>query len=250
MKKLILRWIGLVVGVAILAVVFVQLGEWQLRRLDERRENNAIVVEHQDASPLPYREVFTGPIADDDQWQRVVVTGTYTGDQYQVRYRNQDGAGIEVVAVMETDQGDHLLINRGFIRRQPGQPDPEILPALPAGDVEVIGYVRRSEHGKPEAIDPHEYKVRLINAEAIGSSLGIALLDGYVSVIESSPPEPSDLEPLRPPELTEGPHLMYAVQWFAFTAIAAGGVVILIRADLRDRKKAQRRAAAATDAAH
>lgn len=244
MKKLILRWVGLVVGVAILALVFVQLGEWQLRRLDERRESNAIVVAHQGQAPLPYEQVFTKPIEDDDQWQRVVVHGTYTGDQYQVRYRNQDGAGIEVVAVMRTTQGDLLLIDRGFIRRQSGQPDPEVLPQLPNGDVEVIGYVRRSENGKPEAIEPHDYKVRLINASALGASLGETLLDGYVSRIESTPAEPEELEPLLPPELDEGPHLMYAMQWFAFSVIAAGGVAILIRADLRDRKKAKTRAAA------
>lgn len=41
---------------------------------------------------------------------------------------------------------------------------------------------------------------------------------------------------------------MYALQWFAFSAIAIGGVIILIRADLRDRKKAQQRAAAKAEA--
>lgn len=250
MKKLILRWVGLVVGVAILALVFVQLGEWQLRRLDERRESNAIVVAHQDQEPLPYDQVFTGPVEDDDQWQRVIARGTYTGDQYQVRYRNQEGAGIEVVAVLRTDRGDHLLIDRGFIRRQPGQPDPEVLPALPPGEVEVVGYVRRSENGKPEATDPHDHKVRLINADAISASLGVPLLNGYVSLIASTPPEPAELEPLLPPELTEGPHLMYALQWFAFSVIAAGGVIILIRADLRDRRKAQRRTAAKAGKTH
>ncbi|MEZ5085879.1 MAG: SURF1 family protein [Tessaracoccus sp.] len=248
MKKLILRWVGLVIAVAVLGVVFVQLGEWQLRRLDERRESNAIVVAHQGQEPRPYQEVFTDPIEDDDQWQRVVVHGTYTGDQYQVRYRNQDGAGIEVVAVMRTAEDDLLLIDRGFIRRQSGQPDPEVLPPVPSGEVEVIGYVRRSENGKPEATNPHDHKVRLINAEAISASLGQPLLDGYVSLIESVPTEPEELEPLPPPELDEGPHLMYALQWFAFSAIAIGGVIILIRADLRDRKKAQQRAAAKAEA--
>lgn len=205
MKKLILRWVGLVIAVAVLGVVFVQLGEWQLRRLDERRESNAIVVAHQGQEPRPYQEVFTDPIEDDDQWQRVVVHGTYTGDQYQVRYRNQDGAGIEVVAVMRTAEDDLLLIDRGFIRRQSGQPDPEVLPPVPSGEVEVIGYVRRSENGKPEATNPHDHKVRLINAEAISASLGQPLLDGYVSLIESVPTEPEELEPLPHPSWTRAP---------------------------------------------
>jgi len=45
------------------------------------------------------------------------------------------------------------------------------------------------------------------------------------------------------PELGEGPHLSYAIQWFCFTAIAVAGMVVLIRGDLRDRKKMKQQAA-------
>ena len=35
------------------------------------------------------------------------------------------------------------------------------------------------------------------------------------------------------PELTEGPHLNYAIQWFAFATIAAVGYVILVRREVK-----------------
>ena len=48
---------------------------------------------------------------------------------------------------------------------------------------------------------------------------------------------------VAPPELSEGPHLGYAVQWFIFTAIAVVGYpLVLRRVVLRRGKEGRRRA--------
>lgn len=239
-RKMLLRWAGLIVLVAVLAVVFIQLGEWQLRRLDERRAQNAVVVEHSERDPVPYEEVMDREITDPDEWQPVQVTGTFTEHTYQVRYRNQGSAGTEVVSVLEASDGRLVLVDRGFIPRPPGEPDPAP-PDPPTGEVTITGWVQRDEHGDASAIDPHDYNVRLINSEAIGASLGVELVNGYVAATDSSPADDALLEPIPLPELDEGPHESYAWQWFSFTVIAVLGVAVLIRADLRDRKKAKKR---------
>jgi len=234
------------VFVAVLVVTFIQLGEWQLRRLDERRASNATVQTHQALPVRPYGEVMTGEIGDDDQWHRVSATGTYTGDQFQVRYRSLDGAyGSEVVAVLKTDRGDNLLVNRGFLTRQPGHPDGVMPDTLP-GTVTVTGYVRRNDRGDSDAMVPHEDQIRLLNSDAIATALGEPVVNGYLTLISSDPKETAGLLTIPPPDLLdEGPHQSYAFQWFAFTAIAVIGLGVLIRADLRDRKKAKAKAAAA-----
>nr|WP_255622286.1 SURF1 family protein [Tessaracoccus sp. OS52] len=240
---MILRWVALAVFLSLMAFLFVKLGEWQLSRLEERREANAVVEANRDKPSVGYREVMGGPISDGMQWQRVELRGTYTGEQYQVRYRTYaDAPGIEVVAVLETVEGDEVLINRGFIARQTGQPDTEDLPAPPVGDVQLTGYLHRDERGDDTAVVPHDFKVRLINAGAIGESLGRELLPGYLVLIESDPDNGEALEPMAPPILDEGNHYSYALQWFAFSVIALVGIVVLIRADLKDRRKAQARA--------
>ncbi len=244
MSRQVKRWIALGVFAAVLATAFVLLGEWQLRRLDERRESNALVVAHRDQPVAPYSDVMTGTIGDDDQWYRVSATGTYEGTQFQVRYRSLDGAyGSEAVAVLTTDRGDTLLVNRGFLPRQPGHPD-GVLPAPPDGEVTVTGYVRRDERGDENATTPHENQIRLIDSEALGAAMGVDVVNGYVQLIESDPPETDALAPLGEPDLDEGPHLSYALQWFSFTLIGVVGLVVLIRADIRDRKKEKARAAA------
>lgn len=242
MKKLILRWVGLAVFLSLVGLACVRLGEWQLDRLAQRQEANAVVLSNENRPAVPWTEVMGEPIADDAQWQQVTLSGTYTGEQYQVRYRNHDRqAGIEVAAVFETTRGDEILIDRGFIPRQSGQPDTEVLPPPPTGEVSVLGYVHRDERGDDTAVVPHEFKVRLINSEAIGTSLGRDLVPGYVVLRESTPDNGADLVPLTPPVLDEGNHFSYALQWFAFGVIAVVGIAVLIRADLKDRRKDQER---------
>ncbi len=239
-RRMILRWVVLCVLIAVLAWVFVQLGEWQLRRLDERRHTNALVVAHSEEDPRPYEEVMDREMTDADEWHVVRVTGTYTGETYQVRYRNQGGAGTEVVSPMRASDGRVVLIDRGFIPRPQGQPDPDP-PAPPSGAVTVTGYVQRNEHGDDDATVPHEFKVRLINSDRIGESLGTELVNGYVAASDSSPADDDALEPMELPPLDEGPHLSYAWQWFAFSVIAVVGVVVLIRADVKEYRKLRAR---------
>lgn len=244
MKKLIIRWVCLAVALCLLAFTFVQLGEWQLRRLDQRREANSISLTNRDQDPVPYTEYADSPVTDDQQWLRVELTGSYTGEQYQVRYRNQfDAPGIEVAAIFETTAGDNVIIDRGFIPREGGQPDTEVLPDPPSGEVSIVGYLKRDEQGDDTAVVPHEFKVRLINSEAIGASLGRTMFPGYVSLISSEPGNGDELIPIEPPELDEGNHFSYALQWFTFGAIAVLGIGVLIRADLVDRRKAKAKAA-------
>lgn len=230
--------------VVLLGAAFIRLGEWQLHRLEWRKGVNARIVAYQKQPVKPYREVFGGEVRDDQQWQRVKVRGTYdAAHEIQAMYRNQsDKAGSEAITPMHTEQGDWILVSRGFLPRSQGGNEVAVLPPPPKGTVEVVGYVRRSENGKPNAITPVDSKVRLVNSEAIGQTLPYRVLDGYVGAISSTPAQGGELEPMVTPELTEGPHLSYAMQWFTFTLIAVAGVGVLIRNDLRDKRRADAKA--------
>lgn len=246
------RWVVLGVFVALVGAVFVRLGEWQLHRLDQRRETNARIVKHQGEPVRAFDEVFTRAITDDDQWQRVSVTGTYDAEHsLRVRYRNvNDTPGMEVVTPLVTQSGRTVLIDRGFVPKPSDRPEAD-LPTTPSGTVTVVGYVRRSEIGKSTATKPVEGNVRLINAPAIGRELGLDLADGYLQQISATPADARELTPVPVPQLDEGPHFSYAVQWFLFTVIAVGGAALLVRGDLKDRRKRQaRREAARLGAGH
>ena len=242
-RKQIIRYVAIALLGVVLAVTFVQLGRWQLDRLEQRRDRNATVLAHETEAVRPYQELMTGEIQDDDQWYRVSATGEYLPEhQFQVRYRSLDGAlGSEILSILATDQGEHLLVNRGFIPRKGAAPTTE-LPSLPQGTVTLTGFVQRNQRGDEVAMTPHEGQLRLINSEALGKATGLTLVNGYVSVLESTPADAAELTPLGRPSLDEGNHFSYALQWFAFTIIGIIGLVVLIRGDIRDRKKAKKKA--------
>jgi cytochrome oxidase assembly protein ShyY1 len=235
-RRLWLRWAGLVVFVVVLAVVFVSLGQWQLDRLEQRRARNEATLANVNKPVRPLAEVFTGIISDSDQWQRVEARGTFdTEHQFVVRYRNNAGAkGYEVVTPLRTSAGV-VLVDRGFVEANARQ-IPRIPPPPPSGEVTVIGHVRRNEQGRRAATTPVDGQMRLINSDAVAAVLGYPLLNGYIGLLEVTPAQSGGFVPVELPEISEGPHFWYAVQWFLFTGIAVAGIVIFIRGDLKDRR--------------
>ncbi len=239
MRRLWVRWTLLIVFVALLGTVFVSLGDWQLDRLRQRRERNATTTINESAAIRPAQEVFNHPITEADQWQRVEARGIFDAEhQFVIRYRkNGDADGYEVVTPLRMISGT-LLVDRGFVAVPSGSRIPVTAPAPPSGEVVVVGHVRRDEHGRRSAITPVNGQMRLINSEAIGSALPYPVRNGYLSALAVAPPQGTDLQPIALPELSEGPHFWYAIQWFMFAAFAAAGIVVFIRSDLRARREA------------
>ena len=238
MRRLWLRWALLIAFVAVLGAVFVNLGEWQLHRLAQRKERNATTIGNEQKPVQPYQAVFTHLITDADQWQRVEARGTFDADhQFVVRYRsNGDADGYEVVTPLRTATGA-ILVDRGFIPLEHGARIPSAAPAPPAGEVTIVGHVRRSEKGRRGATTPVANQMRLINSDAIAATLPYPIASGYIGLLTIEPEQPGGFQPIPLPELSEGPHFWYAVQWFMFTAIAAAGIVVFIRSDLRARRE-------------
>lgn len=238
MRRLWLRWALLIIFVAVLGVVFVNLGEWQLDRLAQRKERNATTIINEQKPVQPYEQVFTRPVTDADQWQRVEARGTFDAQhQFVVRYRsNGDADGYEVVTPLRTATGA-VLVDRGFIPLQRGTQIPSVAPAPPTGEVTVVGHVRRDEKGRRAATTPVDNQMRLINSQAVAATLPYPIATGYIGLLTVQPEQQGGFQPIKLPELSEGPHFWYALQWFMFTAVAAAGIVVFIRGDLRARRE-------------
>ena len=237
------------VFVAVLGTVFVNLGEWQLDRLAQRQQRNVDTVANEQNPVIGYEQVFTRPIAERDQWQRVEARGTFDPEhQYVLRYRNNGGAnGYEVVTPLRTPAGT-VLVDRGFVRLAKGEPIPAAAPPPPGGEVTVVGHVRRDERGRGAATRPVDGQMRLISSGAIAKTLPYPVVNGYLGLLTVDPPQTGGFEPVLLPEISDGPHFWYAVQWFMFTAIGLAGVVVFIRGDLRVRRQEREAEAARQDA--
>ena len=247
MRRLWVRWALLVVFVAVLGTVFVNLGEWQLDRLAQRQQRNTDTLANERNPVVGYEQVFTRPIAERDQWQRVEARGTFDAEhQFVLRYRsNGDANGYEVVTPLRTATGT-VLVDRGFVRLERGEriPTAAEAPAPPTGEVTVLGHVRRDEQGRRSATTPVDGQMRLVNSTAIAAALPYPVANGYIGLLSVDPPQAGDLQQVQLPEISDGPHFWYAVQWFMFTALGVAGVFVFIRGDLRARRAERERSAA------
>lgn len=239
MRRLILRWVGLAIFVAVVATTCVFLARWQLHRLDERRATNERIISAQEGQVLEFADVFTTTITDDNQWQRVRVTGTYLPEHTVViRDRRQDNtSGVAVVTPLRTTSGEVLFVDRGYLGEVDRSLSGADAPKPPSGEVTLIGLSRRNERGPDNATVPDDqHRARLIRSDTYGEAFGLAAVDGYLDVTESDPADDPRLVPTALPELSDGPHFWYAMQWFLFGGLAVIGLVWFVRSDIRARR--------------
>ncbi|HEX7095953.1 MAG TPA: SURF1 family protein [Acidimicrobiales bacterium] len=231
-------WILSHLLVLALVVLMINLGLWQLRRLDQRRDFNATVEANADAAPVPLSTLVAslddGGDVDDIEWRRAELDGTYVhGADVLVANRALDGQpGYWVITPFEPADGSPAVaVVRGFVTRpfvEEGDPA-EIAP--PSGEQHVAGYVQRSSGGGRFATGlgddalPEISRVDLGDlAEHWGMELAPVWLQRQAVEAERGP-----LVAVPLPDLNEGPHLSYAVQWFIFTAIAVVGYPLILR---------------------
>lgn len=241
------RWLVRILAGSALAAACVWLGLWQLDRNDERQARNAVIEANLGQPAVPVNEILAPgrPLAPADEWTAVRVSGRYDVDnQLAVRLRPRAGQpGVHVLTPLLTDGGAAVLVDRGFVAAT-GAEVPE-LPPPPPGTVEITGRVRASEDRGGPGGDPASGAIRYVDVDAIAEHLGYPLYGGWLEVTAEDPPPAVAPEPVPPPETESGPHLSYAVQWFAFATIGVGGFVLLVRAEARVRREDEERARSA-----
>ena len=237
------RWLLSHLLVVALVVLMVNLGFWQLRRLDERRAFNDLVEGRMD-EPVVAIDELVGPgdgdaAVDAARFRRVSATGTYDDDAtVVVRNRSQDGrAGAWLVTPLTLAGGDRVAVVRGFVGFADDGSIPQ--PPAPTGPVTVQGLgLDPGRLGSTAARDVDALLAEdgvlpaLVQAEAStppDAGPGPDIDDDGAVTEPSAAAEEAGLATVARPELGEGPHLGYAVQWFIFSTIAAGGYALILR---------------------
>jgi cytochrome oxidase assembly protein ShyY1 len=237
------RWILGHVLVVLLVVVMVNLGFWQLGRLEEKRDRNDQITSRQEEPVVPVQDVMDPDTPQDevDQlvYRRVSATGTYlTDQQVVVRNRSFEGApGEWVLTPVLLEDGTAVGVSRGWQNIE----TPAERSAPPSGEVQVEGYVQATqERGSFGPTDPEDGTVETlarVDVQRLQQQVDEPLLPGWVQLVEQDPEQDEPLPvPVPLPELDEGPHLGYAGQWFLFCVVAVVGWIAIIRRAARDRE--------------
>lgn len=242
------KWLGFHLLVVGAIVLMVNLGFWQLRRLDDKHERNARIEQRIDQAPVDLSDLVPEPLdaADgaptDAEWRPITATGVYEPENsVSVLNRSQDGAaGDMVVTPLRLRDGLLLLVERGFV---PLGADAADVADAPSGEVTVTGRLRLSQEHRPGQLsDPATGEldaVQRFDIPRLAQQLDGPVVPMYIELTASSPAEATPYPvPVTRPELTNGPHLSYAGQWFIFSLSVAAGWVLAVRRSVGTRRAA------------
>jgi cytochrome oxidase assembly protein ShyY1 len=223
------RWVTFALVVVVLAYGCYLLGRWQFHRLHDREATNAQTRTNLAASPVDVSQVLhvghpAGPAAE---WRRVTATGTYlAGDSVAVRYQTRDGSsGIDVVTPLRTDKGVAVLVDRGWVKTENVGASGIKLPAPPPGRVHLVGFVRADATGSATTVTDHS--TRAISSSQIAKIVDAPLYTGFVDAESETPKPTTALVPVELPDLGNGPHFFYGLQWWFFGVLAVFGFCYL-----------------------
>jgi len=225
------RWILIHIGVASFILLMLNLGFWQLNRLDDKKEFNTVLREHT-SSPIRTldKAVPTTWNTTTSEWIRVSITGTYDSSKaVTIVNRSQDGtAGYNSAVPFTSLSNRTILVNRGFI--------PLVIPTppVPTGKIELVGYLRasqsRSALGPIDSTEAGNTEFQRFDIPLISSNVGGNLEPMFLQLIQESPASNSPWPAIvQLPPLDEGTHFSYALQWFFFCLVAFTAWVVVIR---------------------
>lgn len=227
-----------------LIVTFIVAGFWQLSRLGDRQDANALVESRALQEPAAINDaldsvndVDPAELGEALDFTAVSVTGRFVVSELtRVANRSQDGRGGDwSIGLFEANDGQLLVVNRGFMLRS------EITADAPETEVVIEGFLRRTRtkgwiggDDNPDAERMPRLNVDevIVRAEAAGIqtdqtiSLWLQLdqVDGAAPDTDNEAgalveavvvPRPVPLD-----DLSEGDHFSYAVQWFSMAALS------------------------------
>lgn len=243
------RWLLFALVVVLLCYAAWLLGQWQFHRLEDRKESNAVVRANEDRDPAPVTEVLSrgGTVAEDDEWRQVTATGEYDADEtVLVRYRTRSGeSGVDVVVPLVTSDGTALLVDRGWLRTENQGATAADVPAPPSGEVTVEGWVRADATG--EGIEVDDHSTRALSSVTVGPEIGHPVYGGSLELRSEDGEPAAGLEPVELPELDNGPHFFYGLQWWFFGLLAIVGFGYLAWDERRSGRRSEGEEAPAGD---
>jgi surfeit locus 1 family protein len=231
------KWLFLTLLVLAGTALCIRLGIWQLDRLEQRRAFNAQFESARKQPVLDLNEQQPANIAE-MEWRPVQATGEYDFAN-QVAVRNQyygNEYGYHLLTPLLFD-GNAILVDRGWIPADGNSTPANWRKYDEPGTVNVSGQIRLGQTkpafgGVTDPLPENGVKLEIWNnayLAHLAPQMPYPILPVYIQLAA----DPSDNEPPIPyqpeVEITEGPHLGYALQWFSFATILFVGYPFYLR---------------------
>ena len=215
--------------IALLLIIFCLWGsQWQYHRGVDRHARNAVIQDRIAQSPIELKSV-SGALTD-FEWQTVSVEGIfYNEKQILLRNRYNDGKyGYEVLTLFKSTANKSFWVDRGWVQAGATATTPPVITEVPTSQVSITGRLRLDSSlprgsffalpGKGEGL------VSKLNAQ---SQLNTEKF--YIDLLSGSEPSLTPDVTAQLPELSDGPHMAYALQWIFFAGLVIYGRILIRR---------------------
>ncbi|HEV2749874.1 MAG TPA: SURF1 family protein [Gemmatimonadales bacterium] len=219
------------VGALLVAAACVRLGVWQVDRLRQRRSRNAQVLAHRSRPPM----LVTGALsADSARDRRLSARGVYDYPHERLWHgRSYEGIpGVDLVTPLRLLDGSGVLVDRGWAPSPDGYHVDQA--AYREGDSANVLGIGVMVPRAPGDVNPASLR------DSVPYPLLAFVLQQLPTSTDLHGPPQSALLRWPAPELSDGPHLSYAIQWFSFAVIIVVGSLALTRKRGREAKTLER----------
>jgi len=204
--------------------------QWQYQRGVDRHARNSMIEKQSAITTAAPLSTLTANLVE-NEWRKVTAQGKFDPKQ-QILLKNRyfEGAyGFEVLTLFEDMESRKFWVDRGWVVAGATARTPPIVTSVPTGVVEVTGRLRLDSslpRGAFFAL-PSGGEGRLIsklNAQSLAQSENF-----YLDLISGSLPQLTPKVPAQLPELSDGPHMAYALQWIFFAGLVIYGRILIRR---------------------
>jgi surfeit locus 1 family protein len=202
--------------------------QWQYHRGVDRHARNSMIQTHISLPPKPLESVRQTP--EKFEWQSVTTNGVFdSSHQILLRNRYSEGTyGFEVLTLFTSSHNQKFWVDRGWVQAGKTASTPPVVSDVPTGNVEIRGRLRLDTSlpkGSFFALPSSGTAlVRELNAQSRLSTEKF-----YLDLLSGSDTSLTPAVPAQLPELSDGPHMAYALQWLFFAALIIYGRILIRR---------------------
>ena len=232
------RWVAWLLLAIVFAIACGFLSNWQFNRRTEALQKMQQLAANYDRSPV---ELATTKFRTKDEWLPVKMTGHFLPENaLLVRNRPLDGdPGFLELVPFQRQDGLVVAIEAGWLPADDRLNAPKTYPK-PSGENQTIwGRIRPSEPTLDR--EAPSGQIATINLSNFMRKTGVkdsAITEFYVRLGESNFSKDGLPKLLNKPQMDEGNHLSYALQWIVFAVMAFIALVWAVRKEIEFKRAA------------
>lgn len=211
---------------------------WQYDRHQVRHDKNSLILANINKPAITESQLINLNDAK-RAWRETEIVGSFIPTkEILVRNRYHEGKyGFGVITLFKSEQDNFFWVDRGWVVAGKDATTPPITTPVTGDKVEILARVRIANiedqiAGSVFAVPNRKDGKQLEKWNETGS---VTTQDFYLDLISTSNPQFDPEVPSTLPEISDGPHLAYSLQWLIFAFLVALALFQVIR----EERKAQ-----------